>query len=80
MTLLGVRRSDCARARAGRGLLEAGLGKLVQFDKRGHHLRARPIGRGTAQIILFNGVRYERDGTPIPARPVASPRPKRKRV
>jgi hypothetical protein len=56
------------------------LGKLVQFDKRGRHLAARPTARGTAQIILFNGVRYERDGTPIPAKPIAGTRSKRKRV
>jgi hypothetical protein len=36
--------------------------------------------RGSAQIVIFTGVRYERDGKPIPATPMASPRPKRKRV
>jgi hypothetical protein len=53
------------------------LGKLVQFDKRGRHPKARPVVTGNAQIVLFTGVRYERDGTPVPGKPVN--RPKRKR-
>ena len=53
------------------------LGKLVQFDKRGRHPKARPLVTGNAQIVLFTGVRYERDVTPVPGKPVN--RPKRKR-
>ena len=53
------------------------MGKLVQFDKRGRHPKARPVVTGNAQIVLFTGVRYERDGTPVPGKPVN--RPKRKR-
>ena len=53
------------------------MGKLVQFDKRGRHPKARPLVVGAAQIVLFTGVRYERDGTPVPGKPLN--RPKRKR-
>ncbi|MHB1104232.1 MAG: hypothetical protein ACYC0C_15965 [Devosia sp.] len=55
------------------------MGKLVQFDKRGRHPKARPINLGNAQIVLFTGVRYERDGTPVPGKPLGTTRPKRKR-
>jgi len=55
------------------------LGKLVQFDKRGRHPKARPITRGNAQILIFTGVRYERDGTPVPGKPLRPARVKRKR-
>lgn len=53
------------------------MGKLVQFDKRGRHPKVRPIIAGNAQIFLFTGVRYERDGTPVPGKPLN--RSKRKR-
>jgi hypothetical protein len=57
------------------------LGKLVQFDKRGRRPRVLPINAGNAQIYLFTGVRYERDGTPVPNKPASGPaRAKRKRV
>ncbi len=55
------------------------MGKLVQFDKRGRHPKARPLSFGNAQIVLFTGVRYERDGTPVPGKPLGTTRPKRKR-
>jgi hypothetical protein len=55
------------------------LGKLVQFDKRGRHPKARPVNPGNAQILMFTGVRYQRDGTPVPGKPVGSSRSKRKR-
>jgi hypothetical protein len=64
----------------GHQVAEAGVGKLVQFDKRGRHPKARPILFGNAQIVLFTGVRYERDGTPVPGnKPLGTTRPKRKR-
>lgn len=56
------------------------MGKLVQFDKRERHPKARPISVGNAQIVLFTGVRYERDGTPVPGKPSGPTRVKRKRV
>lgn len=55
------------------------MGKLVQFERRGRHPKARPINPGVAQIVLFTGVRYERDGTPVPGKPLGTHRPKRKR-
>lgn len=64
-----VRRQDWSKA----------LGKLVQLDKRRRRSPARPQLGGNAQIFLFTGVRYERDGTPVPNKPVNSTRPKRKR-
>ena len=56
------------------------MGKLVHFDKRGRHPKARPLKAGNAQIYLFTGVRYERDGTPVPTKPLGPARAKRKRV
>jgi hypothetical protein len=58
------------------------LGKLVQFDRRGRRPKVLPVHSGNAQIVIFTGVRYERDGTPIPNKPTPTPtvRPRRKRV
>ena len=55
------------------------MGKLVHFDKRMRPARIRQSTAGNAQIYLFTGVRYERDGTPVPNKP-AGPVRKRKRV
>lgn len=52
------------------------MGKLIQFDRRGRRAKAKPAILGNARILLFTGVRYERDGTPVPQGPV---RQKRKR-
>jgi hypothetical protein len=72
-----LRRPDLAPAMVRAQHRSRALGKLVQFDKRGRHPKARPLVAGNAQIFLFTGVRYERDGTPVPGKPVN--RPKRKR-
>ena len=57
------------------------LGKLVHFDKRGRPAKPRLAVPGNAQIYIFTGVRYERDGTPVPSKPAAgAARAKRKRV
>lgn len=45
------------------------MGKLVHFDRRGRRPKLPPLQAGNAQIYLFTGVRYERDGTPIPGKP-----------
>lgn len=45
------------------------MGKLVHFDRRGRRPKLPPVQAGNAQIFLFTGVRYERDGTPIPSKP-----------
>jgi hypothetical protein len=56
------------------------VGKLVHFDKRGRPARPRQAVPGSAQIYIFTGVRYERDGTPVPSKPaIGSTRAKRKR-
>ena len=73
----GMRRPDLATALVRRQDRSQALGKLVQFDKRGRHPKARPLLVGAAQIVLFTGVRYERDGTPVPGKPLN--RSKRKR-
>jgi hypothetical protein len=72
-----VRRPDLAPAMVRDQNRSRVLGKLVQFDKRGRHPKARPLVAGNAQIFLFTGVRYERDGTPVPGKPLN--RSKRKR-
>jgi hypothetical protein len=56
------------------------LGKLVHFDKRVRPQRLRQAASGNAQIFIFTGVRYQRDGTPIPNKPAGPVRAKRKRV
>lgn len=56
------------RAKDSRGLGRADMGKLIQFDRRGRRAKAKPAIIGNARILLFTGVRYERDGTPVPGR------------
>jgi hypothetical protein len=56
---------------------EAGLGKLVPFQKPARPTKGKPV-HGQGEIVLFTGVRYERD-TVAPGKPPASARPKRKR-
>lgn len=51
---------------------EARLGKLVQFIKRDRPPRPRGGEAATAKIMLFTGVRYERDGTPLPHKPAGN--------
>jgi hypothetical protein len=55
------------------------LGKLVPFQKRAGAAKASPLPRGKAEILIFTGVRYERDAAGQPTKPSASPRNKRKR-
>jgi hypothetical protein len=43
---------------------EAWLGKLVQLPKQGRISKARPQADGTGEIVLFTGIRYEREGAP----------------
>ena len=56
------------------------LGKLVQFEGRGKGRSGtksdRPAG---AEILIFTGVRYERDSSTAPTKPTASSGTKRKR-
>jgi hypothetical protein len=55
------------------------LGKLVQFDRRGRQAKARGVQAGPGEVVLFTGVRYERDGTPLPSKPIGTARAKRRR-
>jgi len=56
------------------------LGKLVQFAKRGRSAKPKLAGRETAEIVLFTGVRYQREDSPLPDKPVgAAPGAKRRR-
>jgi hypothetical protein len=61
--------------------MEAGLGKLVKFDQRRRPPSSTVRAGGSAQILIFTGVRYERgippSSTVDPSRP--NSRPKRKR-
>lgn len=48
------------------------MGKLVQLPKRGR-TKARAQSAGTGEVLLFTGVRYERnDGTTLPDKPVGT--------
>jgi hypothetical protein len=74
LVLRSFRRNPPAHRLSGR----LGLGKLVPFQKPARPARAKPlIGKG--EVVIFTGVRYERD-TLTPGKPPASTaRPKRKR-
>jgi hypothetical protein len=56
------------------------MGKLVQFESRKQgRTEDRREPSSTAEILIFTGVRYERDVPETPTRPTSS-RAKRKRV
>lgn len=56
------------------------MGKLFQFVKRGRSAKPKRTGPETAEIVLFTGVRYQREGSPLPDKPVgAAPGAKRRR-
>jgi hypothetical protein len=56
------------------------LGKLVPFDNQGKGRDDRKGERaGTAEILIFTGVRYERQAPTAPTKPTASSGGKRKR-
>jgi hypothetical protein len=59
--------------------MEASLGKLLKFSRRERPASAGPIPPGSAQIVIFTGVRYERGTTPPPTDRLDPSRPKRKR-
>jgi hypothetical protein len=56
---------------------EAGVGKLVPFQKPARPAKPKPT-TGQGEVILFTGVRYQRDVV-APGKPPSSARPKRKR-
>jgi hypothetical protein len=56
------------------------VGKLVQFEQRGKAGAAPRDARATeAEILIFTGVRYERQASTKPTKPTASSGGKRKR-
>jgi hypothetical protein len=61
------------------GKVEASLGKLVEFHRHKTIAKTGSEYSGTAQILIFTGVRYERNGAPLPGKNPDSTRPKRKR-
>jgi hypothetical protein len=62
---------------------EARLGKLVQLPKRGRSAKPAAHEQGKhepAEVILFTGVRYERNDTPgLPNKPAGAASGKRRR-
>lgn len=55
------------------------VGKLVRFEKRRVEQKSRAPKQGGAEIVMFTGVRYQRDTTTEPGKPSAPTGPKRKR-
>jgi hypothetical protein len=55
------------------GQAEKQLGKLVQFERRDKDRGGGTSARAeSAEILIFTGVRYERDTSTIPTKPTAS--------
>ncbi|HEY4165736.1 MAG TPA: hypothetical protein VGM96_03140 [Reyranella sp.] len=49
------------------------MGKLVQFERRDKERSGAASARANgAQILIFTGVRYERDTSNLPTKPTAS--------
>ncbi|MEO6014127.1 MAG: hypothetical protein ABIQ30_11170 [Devosia sp.] len=56
------------------------MGKLVQFETQGKgRIAAKPDRSTNAEILMFTGVRYERETGAAPTKPTASSGSKRKR-
>jgi hypothetical protein len=55
------------------------LGKLVKFDQRRKAAQRGAKAPGDAQILIFTGVRYERQAPLPPTTRLDPTRPKRKR-
>jgi hypothetical protein len=58
---------------------ETKLGNLVQFERRKEPESDRPAPTAEAEILIFTGVRYERQTDAAPTKPTASSGGKRKR-
>jgi hypothetical protein len=56
------------------------LGKLVPFERREPNRDSGKSARPTteAEILMFTGIRYERQSPAAPTKPSTSPRTKRK--
>jgi len=49
------------------------VGKLVQFEGKGKgHTGRRPDTSASAEILIFTGVRYERQTSDAPTKPTAT--------
>jgi hypothetical protein len=49
------------------------VGKLVQFEGKGKgHNGRRPDASASAEILIFTGVRYERQNSDAPTKPTAT--------
>ena len=59
--------------------VEDSLGKLVKFDQRAKAANPERSVPGSAQILIFTGVRYERGTSQPPNTRLDPTRPKRKR-
>ncbi|MDR3475213.1 MAG: hypothetical protein P4M09_26475 [Devosia sp.] len=55
------------------------MGKLVPFEKRRRAPRAKVDPGGSGEILMFTGVRYQRDTAKLPADGTKPERPNRKR-
>ena len=48
------------------------LGKLVPFEKQAKSRDSKGDRAGGAEILMFTGVRYEREAPTVPTKPTAS--------
>ena len=55
------------------------MGNLVQFERRKEPEPDRPAPSAEAEILIFTGVRYERQADAAPTKPTASSGGKRTR-
>ena len=55
------------------------LGKLVPFEKQAKSRDAKSASVGGANILMFTGVRYERESPTVPTKPTPTSGTKRKR-
>jgi hypothetical protein len=55
------------------------LGKLVPFEKQAKPRDAKGGRVGGAKILMFTGVRYERESPTVPTKPTPTSGTKRKR-
>ena len=55
------------------------MGKLVPFEKQAKSRDAKSASVGGANILMFTGVRYERESPTVPTKPTPTSGTKRKR-
>jgi hypothetical protein len=54
------------------------LGKLVELTRKERPPRPQPTLAGPAEVLVFTGVRYQREAPPDPARPTPDPTKRRR--